>query len=258
MSARRLIALGAGILLAVAIAAFFIANVVTGGDGDQPVAAVDDAAAAPTTEAPSTSVTTTTTSVTTTTSPPTTTVDAEPSTAEDAPTSTAAPAPSDEDPGASTAAPATPSGEFDTMWDALVENGDSDQFAAIVATLGFQADLETLETPGGSAIMRTIFAPSDQALADLGAEATAALVADADAANALVGHHFLDASLTADDLLGLDGGTLPSSVGLPIQFEAVDGELVLNGVARVVSTDLTAENGIVHVIDTVLSPSGVN
>ena len=119
-----------------------------------------------------------------------------------------------------------------------------------------QADLETLQTPGGSTIMRTLFAPSDQALATFGPDAVSALVVDPDFANALVGYHFLDETLVAADLAQLDGQTLTTRTGLPLQIDVIDGEIVLNDVARVVASDFSADNGVVHIIDTVLEPPG--
>ena len=51
-----------------------------------------------------------------------------------------------------------------TMWDALGQSGQATDFAAVAGVLGLQADLESLENDDGSPVMRTLFAPSDQAL----------------------------------------------------------------------------------------------
>lgn len=145
-----------------------------------------------------------------------------------------------------------------TMWDALNGSGEAGQFAAVGGALGLQADLEALEDENGDPVMRTLFAPSDAALADFGPEAIGALTSDPDGANALVGYHFLTEPLAASDLAELDGQTLTTRTGLPLNVTVEDGDVVLNGVARVVSTDFDADNGVVHIVDMVLTPPTVN
>ena len=109
--------------------------------------------------------------------------------------------------------------------------------------------------PDGNRIGRTLFAPSNDALADLGQQAIGVLAADPNAASAAIGYHFLEEALTVEDLRALDGQAVPSRIpGQSIDITVVDGEVVLNGVARIVDADRTAENGVVHVIDTFLTP----
>ena len=65
-------------------------------------------------------------------------------------------------------------------------------------------------------------------------------------------------TLTADDLLGLDGQTLTSVDGLPIEV-TVDGDTVaLNGQTRVSAASIAAGNGSVFIIDEVLRPPTIN
>jgi uncharacterized surface protein with fasciclin (FAS1) repeats len=42
--------------------------------------------------------------------------------------------------------------------------------------------------------------------------------------------------------------------GEPISIRVSDGSVILNGTSRVVQTDIQADNGIIHVIDSVLLP----
>ena len=180
---------------------------------------------------------------TTTEAPETTTTEAPETTTTEAPetTTTAAPVP-----------------EAFTMWDALNGSGEAVQFAVIGGALGLQDDFETLELDDGTPVMRTLFAPSDAALQELGPEAIGALSADPEGAAALVGYHFLEETLTAEDLVALDGQQVTTRTQLPLNVTVVDGEVVLNGVATVVSTDFTADNGIVHIVDMVLQPPTLN
>lgn len=222
---------GGFFLLVMGLLAFIllVVTVIARSGDDLPAATVTG----PTTTEVEEAATTTEAPTTTTTEAPTTTEAAA------APTTTEAPAPF-------------------TMWDALNDSGEAGQFAAIGGALGLQADLEALEDEDGNPIMRTLFAPSDAALADLGPEAIGGLTADQDAANALVGYHFLTERILGEELAELDGQTLTTRTGLPVTIEVVDGDIVLNGEARVVASNFDADNGVVHVVDTVLTPPTVN
>ena len=182
---------------------------------------------------------------------PAETTTAAPTTTTAAPTTTTAAA-------AVTEAPATTVAAPFTMWEALVASGEAPQFVGIGGALGLRADLETLETEDGEPVNRTLFAPSDGAVSALDPAALGALAADPDAAAALVGYHFLEGEFTAEDLVALDGQVVQTRTGLPMSINVVDGDIVLNNSSVVTSTDFDADNGIVHIIDTILTPPTVN
>jgi outer membrane protein OmpA-like peptidoglycan-associated protein len=169
-------------------------------------------------------------------------------------TTTEAPAETTEAPETTEAAAA----EVVTMWDALVESGEAVQFVTIGGALGLQDDLEALEDADGTPVQRTLFAPSDDALGKLDPADLGALAADPDGAAALVGYHFIDGLLTAEDVVALDGQTVTTRTGLPLEISVVDGDVFLNETSMVTSVDLGADNGIVHIIDTVLDPPTIN
>jgi outer membrane protein OmpA-like peptidoglycan-associated protein len=152
----------------------------------------------------------------------------------------------------------TETAESVTMWDALVDSGEAVQFVTIGGALGLQADLEALTDADGNPVERTLFAPSDEALAKLSPAELGAIAGDPDLANAVVGYHFLDGVVTAEDLLGLDGEIVPTRTGLPMSISVVDGEVFLNETIKVTSTDFGADNGVVHIIDTILTPPTIN
>jgi len=54
-------------------------------------------------------------------------------------------------------------------------------------------------------------------------------------------------------VMGMDGQTFGTLDGAPLDV-TVDGETVMVGDATVVRYDLSASNGVIHVIDTVLIP----
>ncbi len=180
--------------------------------------------------------------VTTTTAAPTTTTEA--------PTTTAAPTTTEAETTTTTEAPPP---EPTTMWDALNDSGQAGQLVAIGSALGLQESLEGVEPP-----QRTLFAPSDAALGNLDPATLNAVAADPDQAGALFGYHIVPGALTAADVAALDGTSVNSLTNLPLDITVVDGEVFINGDTKVVATDFTADNGIVHIIDTVLTPPTVN
>jgi len=163
--------------------------------------------------------------------------------------------------GATTEAPTTtqaPARAAVTLWDALGESGEAQQFMTIGGALGLRADLEALEDADGNAVSRTLFAPSNEALAKLSPAELGAIASDEAGANALVGYHFLEGVVTAEDLIALDGQTVATRTGLPLAISVVDGDVYLNGTSKVTSVDVGADNGTVHIIDTLLTPPTVN
>ena len=144
------------------------------------------------------------------------------------------------------------------MWDALTDSGEASQFALLGGELGLRDFLEEIEDDDGNTVTRTLFAPSDAALGALGPEAIGAIASDQDAANALVGYHVLDETLTAEDLIARDGQSIGTSVGLPLEVTTDDGGVILNGTSLVTVADLVADNGVVHIIDVVLQPPTIN
>ena len=65
-------------------------------------------------------------------------------------------------------------------------------------------------------------------------------------------YHVVPGAYDATAVINSD--TLSTVFGRNIDVEIVGGNVVLNGVATVVATDIQASNGIIHVIDAVLAP----
>lgn len=176
-------------------------------------------------------------------------------------TTTEAPETTTQAPETTTEAPETTEAaapEAVTMWDALVDSGQAAQFVTIGGALGLQDELEALEDADGNPIQRTLFAPSDEALSKLDPADLGALAADPEAAAALVGYHFIDGVVTAEEVVALDGETVITLIGLPLDISVVDGEVFLNGTSKVTAVDFGSDNGVVHIIDTLLEPPTVN
>lgn len=165
----------------------------------------------------------------------------------EAPTTTAEPETT-----TTTAAP-----ELTTMWDALDGSGSATRFMEIGSLLGLKESLEETEVEGVP-LIRTLIAPSDAAMGALSPEAIGALAADPAGAGALVEYHVLPGRVTLDDLRALDGQTVTSLSGLPIEISLDGDDVVLNGSARLSAGDFDSDNGMIHITETVLEPPTVN
>lgn len=103
----------------------------------------------------------------------------------------------------------------------------------------------------------TLFAPTDEAFAALPEGVLDALLTEENLPklNAILeGHVVPEQQVTAGDLS--DGQTLDPATGEPIEV-AISGDQVMVGEATVMTPDIQTEQGVVHVIDTVLVPDMV-
>ncbi|MFC3095602.1 adhesin [Alteromonas sediminis] len=126
-----------------------------------------------------------------------------------------------------------------------------DRFETLVAALT-QADLvSTLADPDANF---TVFAPTDDAFAKIDSDTLGALIEDFDALRAvLLQHVVLDAavdSVTAFSLAGTDVETASGAL-IPTAINQETDTLTIGG-ANVVITDIVTDNGIIHVIDSVI------
>lgn len=141
--------------------------------------------------------------------------------------------------------PAEPGMLTDSIADIAVANGN---FTTLVAALQ-EADLvSTLDDDSASF---TVFAPTDDAFALLGEENIQALLADADALNAVLLQHVVPGVVDSVTAYTLNGTTAETASGAEIGISIADGELMVGG-ATVVTKDIYASNGVIHVIDMVI------
>ncbi|MEM9997001.1 MAG: fasciclin domain-containing protein [Bacteroidota bacterium] len=121
--------------------------------------------------------------------------------------------------------------------------GNAD-FETLVAAVQAAGLVETLQGDGPF----TVFAPTDDAFAKLGHRALDDLLKpqNRDQLTAILTYHVVPGRLTSEDVLARRSLTTANgqdvSVGVGIEN------------ARFVATDITASNGVIHVIDTVLLP----
>jgi len=163
-----------------------------------------------------------------------------------APTAASTPSPA----AASAAAPSTaPSASAAAMTKDIVESAtEAGSFKTLLAAAKAAGLVETLQGDGPF----TVFAPTDEAFAALPAGTLDGLLKDPTALKKILLYHVVSGSVTSDKVVGLTSAT--SVEGSPIAIAVKDGTVYLNDSAKVVTADVMASNGVIHVIDQVLLP----
>jgi uncharacterized surface protein with fasciclin (FAS1) repeats len=99
----------------------------------------------------------------------------------------------------------------------------------------------------------TLFAPTNDAFAALPAGELDKVLADPAALAKLLGYHVVAGTMRTSDIGGMT--SLPTMSGQSIQISKNGNEVMLNGNTPLNMTDITTTNGVIHVLDTVLTPS---
>ena len=131
-----------------------------------------------------------------------------------------------------------------TIVDIAVEDG---RFTTLVTAL---TEAELVEALSGKGRF-TVFAPTDEAFAKLPAGTIEALLADIPALTDILLYHVVEGRVLAEDVVLLEEAETLLGENITIRVE--DGRVFIND-AEVIITDIIADNGIIHVIDTVLLP----
>lgn len=96
----------------------------------------------------------------------------------------------------------------------------------------------------------TLFAPTDEAFAAVPKETLDALAGDPEQLKRVLLYHVVEGEVTSDEVA--DGASAATLAGPKVTF-TVDDAVKVND-AEVVSPDVLASNGVIHVIDAVLLP----
>jgi uncharacterized surface protein with fasciclin (FAS1) repeats len=102
----------------------------------------------------------------------------------------------------------------------------------------------------------TLFAPSDEAFAaylDGAGMSQEEAFAGAEMLQSILGYHVVTMMEDSEMVMGMDGQTFTTLNGAPLEV-TVDGDTVMVGDATILRYDIEASNGVIHVIDAVLSP----
>ncbi len=97
----------------------------------------------------------------------------------------------------------------------------------------------------------TVFAPTDEAFAKLPAGTLEALLKDIPKLKSILLYHVVPGKVTAQQVAALSKAT--TLQGSDVKISSGRGGVTINN-ARVVTTDVMASNGVIHVIDTVILP----
>ena len=139
--------------------------------------------------------------------------------------------------------------EGDTIVDVAVAADDFNTLVAAVEAAGL------VEALSGEDEL-TVFAPTDEAFAAaleaLGLTAEE-LLADTETLTSILTYHVVAGEVLAADVVELDGESVETLNGATVDI-TVDGDTVMVNDATVVTVDVDASNGVIHVIDTVLLP----
>lgn len=128
--------------------------------------------------------------------------------------------------------------------DTAVSNGNFNTLVAAVKAAGL---VETLQGPGPF----TVFAPTDEAFKKIPAADLEALLANKEKLTAILTYHVLPGTVKAADVA--DGKAVKTVQGTEVHFKVADGKVKIDD-ATITATDIMTKNGVIHVIDTVITP----
>ncbi len=118
-------------------------------------------------------------------------------------------------------------------------------FKTLVTAIRAAGLVDTLKGPGPF----TVFAPTDAAFAKIPKADLKKLLADKARLTAVLTYHVVPGTVMSTDI---KPGMVTTVQGSDVTI-ATDGGVMVNN-AKVVAADVTASNGVIHAIDTVLIP----
>ena len=163
-------------------------------------------------------------------------------------------------PAAPTEAPAAPTeapvAKLGTIVDIAAANPD---FSTLVTAVTKAGLVDVLADP---AAKWTVFAPTNEAFAALPAGVLDKVLADKELLTRILTYHVVKGVVTSDKISTMMAPTMEMTavgadlLGGELDVQLVDGKVTVNG-ANVVTADIMASNGVIHVVDAVLLPPDV-
>jgi uncharacterized surface protein with fasciclin (FAS1) repeats len=120
-------------------------------------------------------------------------------------------------------------------------------FTTLVAAVQAAGLVDTLKGAGPF----TVFAPTDEAFAKLPAGTVDALLKDIPKLKKILTYHVVSGKVMAADVVKLTSATTVE--GSTVKIDASNGVKVND--STVTTADVAADNGVIHIIDTVLLPA---
>jgi uncharacterized surface protein with fasciclin (FAS1) repeats len=134
------------------------------------------------------------------------------------------------------------------MADLLETASNAGTFNTLLKAVEATELVETFKTPGPY----TVFAPTDEAFAQLPEGTLESLLQNIPKLKRIVAYHVAFGDVRAEDLMQIEEAeTMEGSI---VAIESSDDGIKAND-AKVVKTDILADNGVIHVIDAVLIPA---
>jgi len=128
--------------------------------------------------------------------------------------------------------------------DTAVAAGNFNTLVAAVKAAGL---VDTLKSKGPF----TVFAPTDEAFAKLPPGTVDGLLKNPEQLKAILTYHVVSGAVKAADVVKLTSAKTVQGSSVKIK---INGGTVMVDNAKVVKTDVATDNGIIHVIDTVIMP----
>jgi uncharacterized surface protein with fasciclin (FAS1) repeats len=120
-------------------------------------------------------------------------------------------------------------------------------FTTLATALTEAGLIETLQGKGPF----TVFAPTDEAFAKLPEGTVESLLKDKEGLKNILLYHVVSGKVMASDVVKLNSAE--TIQGSTVKIKVVDGKVMVND-AQVISADVNASNGVIHIIDTVILP----
>ena len=143
-------------------------------------------------------------------------------------------------------APADPQ----SIVDVATANGSFTTLIAALEATGLDTTLSNMDSKF------TVFAPTDDAFALLGQDVIDSLLADTDTLSDILTYHVISGEVDSSAAISSAGSLVEMVNGDSIGL-SLDGDNLLVNTATVILVDVAADNGVIHVIDAVLTPPAV-
>lgn len=124
---------------------------------------------------------------------------------------------------------------------------DAGSFHTLVAALKAAGLVETLSGDGPF----TVLAPTDEAFARIPQDELQALIADKEALTAVLTYHVIPGRVMSTDVVALSSANTVN--GQSVEVKVMEGRVMIDE-ATVITPDIEASNGVIHVIDRVILP----
>jgi uncharacterized surface protein with fasciclin (FAS1) repeats len=124
----------------------------------------------------------------------------------------------------------------------------AENFSTLVAAVKAAGLVEALSGDGPF----TVFAPTDEAFAELPEGMVDALLKDTEKLTAILTYHVVEGAVTAEQVVNLNKAQTLN--GQEVTIVSKDGSVKVDG-AAVTATDIMCSNGVIHVIDKVILPN---